>query len=223
MPQLTPADLDFLALAFLCYLLGSIPPAYVAARTFGVDLRRRGSGNVGGANVWVSVRRWLVVPVGMLEVAKGAGSVLLAAAAGFDEGGQMLAGVAALTGHNWSLFIGFSGGRGTGVVLGVLLLLAPLQLGLFAGSALLGLVLGLTPLGVLGGLLLIPFSALVSGQHISVFLGCLAILAVVAVKRLGGSGGWESGADWREVAFLRLFFDRDVRRREDWVARPPRD
>lgn len=224
MPQLTPADFDFLALAFLAYVVGSLSPAYAAARVVGgIDLRRHGSGNVGGANVWASVARWLVVPVGILEVIKGAGAVLLARAAGFDEGGQMLAGVAALAGHNWSIFLGFQGGRGTGVVTGVLLLLAPLQLGLFAASAILGLALRVTPVGVLAGLVLIPFSALLFGQHISVFLGCVAILAITAMKRLSGEGLWTSGADWREVVLLRLFFDRDVRRRDDWLARRPRD
>jgi acyl phosphate:glycerol-3-phosphate acyltransferase len=222
MPALTPADLEFLGIIFLSYVIGSIPPAYIAGRLAGgIDLREHGSGNVGGANLWKSVAPWLVVPVGMLEVLKGAICVLIARQAGFDLGGQMVAGVSALVGHNWSIFLGFRGGRGTGVILGILLLLAPLQLALFAGSAMLGLALGVTPLGVLAGLALTPLSALFLGAHISVTVGGLAILAIIGLKRMLGNNGWPSSLDWREALLLRLFLDRDVRRREEWVTRRP--
>jgi acyl phosphate:glycerol-3-phosphate acyltransferase len=224
MPPLVPADFAFLGIIVLSYLLGSLSPSYLAGRLFGgIDLREHGSGNVGGANVWTSVHPWLVVPVGVVEVLKGAAAVLLARAAGFDEGGQMLAGVCALVGHNWSVFLGFKGGRGTGVIIGVLLLLAPLQLALFALAAILGLMLGITPIGVLVGLLLAPLSALVMDQHISVFLGCLAILGIIATKRLAGHGLWQTTADWPRTMLLRLLFDRDVWRREEWIARRPRE
>lgn len=219
MGQLTAADFEFLGIIFLSYLIGSLSPAYLAGRVAGgVDLRHTGSGNVGGANVYTKVGRWLVIPVGIAEVAKGAGAVLLARAADFDAGGQMVAGVFALIGHNWSIFLGFRGGRGTGVIIGILLLLAPLQLALFAGSAILGLVLHVTPVGVLIGLTLTPISALLTGQHISVFLGCSAILGVIVIKRLLGNEAWTWHGDWH-VLLLRLLFDRDVRSRDAWLKR----
>lgn len=219
MGDLTAAEFEFLGIIFLAYVLGSISPAYLAGWFIaGVDLRYLGSGNVGGANLYSTVRRWLVIPVGIAEVAKGAGAVLLARAAEFDAGAQMVAGVFALIGHNWSVFLGFRGGRGTGVIIGVLLLLAPLQLGLFATSAILGLVLHITPIGVLLGLTLTPISALFSGQHISVFLGCSAILMVIVAKRLLGNEGPTWRWDW-QVVLLRLLFDRDVRSRDEWLSR----
>ena len=219
MGELTAADFEFLGIIFLSYVIGSIPPAYIAGRLFGgVDLRERGSGNVGGANVYTQVSRWLVVPVGIAEVAKGAGAVLLARAADFDPGGQMMAGVFALIGHNWSIFLGLRGGRGTGVIIGVLLVLAPLQLGLFAASGILGLLLNVTPIGVLVGLALTPISALISGQHISVFLGCSAILLVILTKRVLGNEPSLWRSDW-QVLLLRLFLDRDIRNRDEWLAR----
>jgi glycerol-3-phosphate acyltransferase PlsY len=219
MGQLTAADFEFLGIIFLSYVIGSLSPAYLAARLAGgIDLREHGSGNVGGANVYSSVSRRLVVPVGIAEVAKSAGAVLLARAAEFDSGGQMVAGVFALIGHNWSIFLGFRGGRGTGVIIGVLLLLAPLQLALFASAALLGLALHITPIGVLVGLALTPISALLSGQHISVFLGCTAILGVIVIKRLLGNDGLTLHTGWG-VLMRRLFFDRDTRSREAWLNR----
>jgi acyl phosphate:glycerol-3-phosphate acyltransferase len=219
MGELTAADFEFLGIIFLSYVIGSIPPAYLAGRVFGrVDLREKGSGNVGGANVYTSVGRWLVIPVGVAEVAKGAGAVLLARAADFDAGGQMMAGVFALIGHNWSIFLGLRGGRGTGVIIGVLLLLAPLQLGLFAASGILGLLLHVTPVGVLLGLALTPISALMSGQHISVFLGCSAILLVMVTKRILGNDAARWRSDW-QVLLRRLFLDRDIASRREWLER----
>jgi glycerol-3-phosphate acyltransferase PlsY len=219
MGELTAADFELLGIIFLSYIIGSLSPSYLAARVVsGVDLRQTGSGNVGGANLYESVGRWLVVPVGIAEVGKGAAAVLLARAADFDAGGQMVAGVFALIGHNWSIFLGFRGGRGTGVIIGVLLLLAPLQLGLFAASATLGLLLHVTPVGVLLGLALTPISALIQGQHISVFLGCSAILLVIVIKRMLGNEPWSWQGDWQILAW-RLMFDRDVRSREEWLER----
>ena len=67
------------------YLIGSIPVAYLVARaTKGIDIRERGSGNVGASNIWQSVSRWFVVPVGVAQIAQGLGAVLVARA--FDQG-----------------------------------------------------------------------------------------------------------------------------------------
>ena len=54
------------------YLLGSVPTSYIAGRLLkGIDIRNYGSGTVSGANVWHSVSRWAVVPVGIFDILKG--------------------------------------------------------------------------------------------------------------------------------------------------------
>ena len=66
--------------ALLGYLVGSLPLGFLIARgRAGIDLRRVGSGNVGAANVYRSVGRWLGVFVLLVDVAKGASGALLAA------------------------------------------------------------------------------------------------------------------------------------------------
>ncbi|MEX2236763.1 MAG: glycerol-3-phosphate acyltransferase [Dehalococcoidia bacterium] len=209
--------LELVGLIVFSYLIGSISPAYLAGRLAGRDLTREGSGNPGGANVFVSVDRRLVVPIGILEVLKGLGPVALARLLGQDIAGQLVVGVAALVGHNWSIFLRFKGGRGTGVILGVLILPAPAQLVVFATCALAGFLLRLTPLGVLVGLALLPLSALFLDQGTEVALPCTAILAVVLVKRLLANGPPPRWVTLRNLVVYRALFDRDIASREQWI------
>ena len=68
-----------LAIIAASYVLGTIPVAWLTGRLAkSVDLRDYGSGNTGASNVWQSVSRALVVPVGLLQIAQGAAGVLLA-------------------------------------------------------------------------------------------------------------------------------------------------
>lgn len=110
------------------YLLGSTPASSLAGRLAGVDLTRRGSGNLGGTNVFrVLGWRW-ALPVVVVDIGKGfvpawffpvwdgAGAPQLALAYG----------LAAIAGHVWSVFLRFRGGKGVATSGGVLLALAPL-------------------------------------------------------------------------------------------------
>ena len=97
------------------YLTGAIPIAYIFGRAIkGIDLREYGSANVGASNIYQSVARWAVVPVGLLEIAQGMAGIMLAKLLGQDLGLQVVAGLAAIAGQTWSVFLGFSGGRGIG-------------------------------------------------------------------------------------------------------------
>lgn len=110
------------------YLLGSMPSSWLAGRLAGVDLRRRGSGNLGGTNVFRVLGWRYALPVVVADVGKGfvpvwffpvwdgAGSPQLALAYG----------LAAIAGHVWSVFLRFDGGKGVATSGGVLLALAPL-------------------------------------------------------------------------------------------------
>ena len=107
------------------YMVGSVPFAYLLARRAGVDVRVAGSGNVGAANVLRTSGAPLGVIVMVLDMAKGATSVL-AAYAGAGSGTSMAAaGAAAIVGHIYPVWLRFHGGKGVAVAAGVFGVLAP--------------------------------------------------------------------------------------------------
>jgi glycerol-3-phosphate acyltransferase PlsY len=109
------------------YLLGSIPTAYILSRLRkGIDIRKVGSRNMGAANVMREIGVHEGVFVGLIDVAKGAGAILIAQALNISELWVFGAGFAALVGHNFPVFAGFRGGRGSATVIGIFLVLAPL-------------------------------------------------------------------------------------------------
>lgn len=111
----------------LGYLLGSIPTAYIATRVAtGKDIRQIGGGNVGGLNTFREVGLWPAVVVGIVDLGKGAAAVALAYwLLDVSQLFVMLAGLAAVIGHMWMLFLRFSGGKGMGAAFGALAILMP--------------------------------------------------------------------------------------------------
>jgi glycerol-3-phosphate acyltransferase PlsY len=108
------------------YLLGSIPTAYIVARLRkGIDIRNVGSGNMGGANVMREIGTHEGIFVGLIDIAKGAVAILIAQALNISELWVFGAGFAALVGHNFPVFAGFRGGKGSATVIGIFLVLAP--------------------------------------------------------------------------------------------------
>lgn len=108
------------------YLLGSIPTAYIVSRIRkGIDIRNVGSGNMGGANVMRQIGTYEGVFVGLIDIAKGAVAILIAQTLNISEPWVFGTGFAALVGHNFPVFAGFRGGRGSATVIGIFLVLAP--------------------------------------------------------------------------------------------------
>ncbi|MDH4208727.1 MAG: glycerol-3-phosphate 1-O-acyltransferase PlsY, partial [Anaerolineae bacterium] len=109
----------------LGYLLGSIPFGYLVCRARGVDVTQYGSGRIGGTNVLRTAgKKAAAVSIGC-DVLKGALAVLLARCLAGTELAVALAGFAAVVGHNYSLYIGFRGGAGTGTSMGAYFFMAP--------------------------------------------------------------------------------------------------
>ena len=113
----------------LGYLLGSIPSGYLAGRWCqGIDLRELGSGSTGATNVLRQVGKGPALVVFVIDVAKGAIAVLLAGSltqgAPLHDWIQVLAGLAALAGHIWPVWLGFKGGKAVATGLGLFLGLA---------------------------------------------------------------------------------------------------
>ncbi|MEO1003472.1 MAG: glycerol-3-phosphate 1-O-acyltransferase PlsY [Cyanobacteria bacterium J06638_7] len=122
---MSPALAPLLLLAG--YLLGSIPSGYLAGRWVrGIDIRREGSGSTGATNVLRVVGKAPALAVLLVDVFKGTAAVLLARAlldpglAGTDSW-VVAAGVAALAGHIWPLWLGWRGGKAVATALGLLL------------------------------------------------------------------------------------------------------
>lgn len=115
-----------LSVLLVAYLFGSIPAGVLVARTYGVDIRKVGSGNIGATNVLRALGPGPALVVATFDVFKGGIAVLIARAVGVE--GALLGGVAlaAVLGHNYSLFLGFKGGKGVATSFGTLLFLDPI-------------------------------------------------------------------------------------------------
>lgn len=113
--------------AVLAYLIGSIPVAYIFGRVLkGIDIREHGSGNMGATNVFRVMGRGPGTAVLILDIIKGIIPVtILANIFGLEDALSLVVlAVAAVAGHNWTIFLGFKGGKGMATSLGVLIGLA---------------------------------------------------------------------------------------------------
>ncbi|HEY41195.1 MAG TPA: glycerol-3-phosphate acyltransferase [Dehalococcoidia bacterium] len=125
------------------YLVGAFPTGYVVTRmAIGQDIRQLGSGNVGANNVFGQVGPAAGITVGIVDVSKGAAAVAIAHAIVdiplFELNLYLvLAGLAAVVGHIWPVYLRFVGGNGLAVTIGTLIILMPQELGIFCALLLL--------------------------------------------------------------------------------------
>lgn len=125
--------LEILIVLILSYLLGSIPTALIAGKLLKkIDIREHGSGNAGATNV-LRVLGWKAALIVLfIDMLKGYTAVnwivhLIPETYGIDTWAiyQILAGMAAICGHIWTIFAGFRGGKGVGTAAGIFLGLQP--------------------------------------------------------------------------------------------------
>jgi glycerol-3-phosphate acyltransferase PlsY len=145
----------------LAYVAGSIPTAYLAGRSKGVDLRQHGSGTLGATNAW-RVLGWKIgLAVYLIDTLKGALPVLLLPRPASAPAAAALAyGVATIVGHVRPIFLGFKkGGKGVATAGGVFFALAPKALGLaFAVFVTVFLASGYVSLGSLCAAAVLPIA-----------------------------------------------------------------
>ena len=210
------------------YLWASIPTAYVVARYLkGIDIRQYGSGNVGAANVMAHVGRRIGFGLGTFDcVVKGTLPVVLANV--FGEPLYVQAGVSlvAIAGHCWSLYIGFTGGRGVATAVGVVLgfLMWPEFLILCVVMGLLGYVV-FREMGfwTFIAMLALPLLAFVFDRPTEVLVMTLGVGGVLTAKRLTANWEMPSGEyPLVKVIGYRVIWDRDVPKRVQWTRRSPR-
>ena len=114
-------------LGVLCYAIGSLPPAYLFTRyILGQDIWQIGDFNSGAANVFRNVGAKAGVAVGAIDIIKGALVIVLAMVLVDDTGMEMMAGAAALAGHNLPVHLRFRGGRGAATAVGILIASVPI-------------------------------------------------------------------------------------------------
>ena len=180
----------FIVYAVLAYLIGSIPSGLIIGKIFfNIDVREYGSKNIGATNTYRIIGLKAALPVFLCDALKGAAGVVLLSSYGPMY--MILGGILAMMGHNWSVFLGFKGGRGVATGLGVLIALSPLV-------ALLcflvwGIIVYFTKLVSLGSIIaaaLVPVLMYVTGEsYWFVGFGGLAALFVIVrhwdnIKRL---------------------------------------
>lgn len=120
----------YASVALIGYLLGSIPTGQIVGTVLGVDLTTRGSGKTGATNTLRTLGTSAAIVVLLGDLAKGIVAILISRSLFHGLAGEatadVIAGMAAIIGHNWSIFIGFKGGRGVVVSFAVFLMLYPL-------------------------------------------------------------------------------------------------
>ena len=130
-----PAWAGYAVLLVIAYFLGSMPWGYLLLQwRRGVDIREYGSGRTGMANVLRTGGGKVAGLVLLLDVSKGILAVILAREVIGHREAEVAAGLMALAGHNWPVFLGFRGGRGIATGAGVLSFLVPIA-GAIAVSA----------------------------------------------------------------------------------------
>jgi glycerol-3-phosphate acyltransferase PlsY len=220
--------IKFVLLAIGAYLLGAVPAAYLVVKwSRGVDIRKVGTGKVGAANVLSAGPKWLVVPVAIFDIGKGALSVWIAQSIGFSAAQQMTVGLLVIVGHNWPIYLGFkSGGRGILASLGVITMF----------SWQLGLIMLVFPylwapikqlaLGVFIALVALPFSSWFLAQPLDIkeklpiTCGFVALTSMALMKRvIARRSELSKSVPLGKVVFNRLLFDRDIADRRLWIGR----
>ena len=174
----------------LGYLLGSIPSAYIATRVAtGKDVRQLGGGNVGGLNVYREVGAIPAMVAGIADVGKGAAAVAIAQwLLDVSQPFVLLTALAAVAGHNWMVFLKFSGGKGMGATIGALFILLPLYgyplgLAFFFGVVLIPFIITRNvALSMFIGLLSLPFIAWLGMESTPFLLFSIVLGLIIAVK-----------------------------------------
>jgi glycerol-3-phosphate acyltransferase PlsY len=107
------------------FVIGSIPFGIITAKAKGIDLKKVGSGNIGATNVLRSLGKWPAIITLLGDILKGTLAVAIGKYSGVEPLFVGLIGLSAILGHNYSIFLGFRGGKGVATSIGVLLLYIP--------------------------------------------------------------------------------------------------
>jgi glycerol-3-phosphate acyltransferase PlsY len=211
------------------YLFGSIPVSYLIARSRGVDLRKQGSQQVGGGNLWRTTSHKLGAVIAIYDLLKGPLFILAGWWAGLDAGQQLLVALAMIIGHNWPVFLRFHGGRGIAIALGTITVIPFINWGnisIWPTAAFFIVAVGIvifmhrTPVPVLFGFIAAPIVSAIVKDPWLVSLSYAGMVLIIIIKRLVAQPStekWQTGL--ARVLFNRFLLDRDISDRNAWVHR----
>jgi glycerol-3-phosphate acyltransferase PlsY len=213
------------------YLLGSVPSAYLAGKwSRGIDIRRHGSGNVGATNLLRSTSKRVALPVIIFDSAKGMIMVVVAWQLGLGVTEQLVVGIVAIVGHNWPVFLRFSGGRGVITTMGVAFLLpivnslVPLRVSflisvLYGSIALVSAYYKRLPLGIFIIVAIFPLVTWGLIGSLPLTLGYLGMFLILVIRRMTA---WQpvkvTSISKKRVLINRLLYDRGMRDKEAWMS-----
>jgi glycerol-3-phosphate acyltransferase PlsY len=168
----------------VAYLIGSVPFALILARLWGDgDLRVVGSGNVGATNLFRTSGVTPGVLAALLDASKGALSVLLAQRLNTAPEMPAVAGVAAILGHVYPIWLGFRGGKGVATAAGVFAVLAPVSaLAAFSVFLAVTAVTRIVSLGSVAASVTLPGAAYFTGSPLPVLIAAVAVAALIVVR-----------------------------------------
>lgn len=181
------------------YFIGSIPFALLLARRWGTaDLRLIGSGNLGAANVMRASGITAGVLVALLDLAKGAASVALAERFSDHAAAPALAGLAAIVGHIYPVWLRFRGGKGVATACGVFTVLTPAVvppvLAIFLGTV---WITKYISLGSMLATLALPPIAYAVGSPAPAVIAALAASAIVVFRHRSNLARLRTGTERR--------------------------
>lgn len=196
-----------IATLLIGYLLGAIPFAYIAGRLFkGIDIRQVGGRNMGALNVTREVGLIPGITVLLLDIAKGAVSVLIAQWLKVPLPWQFLTGIAAVVGHDWPAYLKFRGGRGAATTIGVMLATTPGETGISIGIMVITLVITSNArLAVAIGLFVLPLIIWLWQHSIALVIYSIAIALLLLVRTMIAPGGLTGGPKGRNIVMDRGF------------------
>jgi glycerol-3-phosphate acyltransferase PlsY len=212
------------------YLLGAVPNGWVIARLWKhIDIRDYGSGNVGASNVYRHVGKRAAAMVALGDIGKGFIPAFVAFALGRPLEVAVAAGLATIIGHNWSIFLRFSGGRGVATLGGAMLALAvgvgePLAFLAAVIVVVVGIVIEQAAPATLAATLLAIILTLFLPDPEWLTAAWVGATILLILKRLLGNPprpGLPPPRITPSVLGNRLLFDRDIRDATAWVNRHP--
>ena len=177
-------DYGYFISIILGYLFGAVPFGLLLARLAGYgDIRTIGSGNIGATNVLRTGNKPLAAATLILDSGKGAAAVLVATYF-LDGTAGVLAGTAAVLGHNFPVWLKFKGGKGVATTLGTLVALAwPVGLACCATWLLVAAVTRYSSLSALACLALAPaYAWVLSSEQVAYAAAFLAVLSWIRHK-----------------------------------------
>jgi hypothetical protein len=164
--------------------LGSIPSGFLIAKAYGKNILDIGWKKTSGSNVFKNVGKLAGILTALLDILKGYLAVFGAQKLGFSFSVQVFSGLAAVVGHNWSIFIKFAGGRGIGTLFGCLLAFSPKITGLSLILFSIPTIIWNTSIGTLCFLVAAIIFSLTFNQFQTVGLFTVFSLVPILVKRL---------------------------------------